>query len=151
MKITIAAFSLALMTAACASTPVSKTPDQQVEAFMRAYTTTWNTHDAAAIAKNFYRQGPTVEEQTVSLAKSFADLKAQGYDKSDILEIKGCVTGADTAWAGMKFTRLKTDGTPLGAKDRASSYDLKKFPDGWRIVKLNGWDAAKPLACPPKT
>lgn len=137
----------ALMTAACATSP-AKTPDQEVEAFMWTYTKTWNTHDAAAIAKNFYRQGPTVEEQTATLAKTFADLVAQGYDKSDIHEIKGCVTGPDTAWAGMKFTRLKTDGTPLGPKDRASSYDLKKFADGWRILKLNGWDAAKPLECP---
>jgi hypothetical protein len=148
MKI-IAALSLTLMTAACATTP-SQTPDQQVEAFMRDYTTTWNKHDAAAIAKNFYRQGPTVEEQTASLTKTFADMKAQGYDKSDIHEIKGCVTGPDTAWAGMKFTRLKTDGTPLGPKDRASSYDLKKFADGWRILKLNGYDASKPLECPKK-
>jgi hypothetical protein len=147
MKI-LAALILALLSSACAATPAPKTPDQQVEAFMWDYTKTWNRHDASAIAKNFYRQGPTVEAQTASLAKTFADMKAQGYDKSDIHEIKGCITGPDTAWAGMKFTRLKTDGAPLGPKDRASSYDLKKFPDGWRIVKLKGWDAAMPLACP---
>lgn len=139
--------AFALMASACATTP-KETPDQQVEAFMWAYTKAWNQHDAASIARNFYRQGPTVEQQTESLAKTFADMKAQGYDTSDIHEIKGCVTGPDTAWAGMKFTRLKTDGAPLGPKDRASSYDLKKYPDGWRITKLNRWDATMPLACP---
>ena len=67
---------------------------------------------------------------------------------SDIREIKACMTGPETAWAGMKFSRLKADGEPLPPKDRASAYELKKFDDGWRITKLTGGDAAKPLACP---
>ena len=45
-------------------------------------------------------------------------------------------SGAETAWAGMKFSRLKKDGEALPPKDRASSYTLKKFPDGWRITKV---------------
>jgi hypothetical protein len=48
----------------------------------------------------------------------------------------------------MHFSRLKTDGTPLPPKDRASQYELKKFPDGWRITKLTGGDPNKPLECP---
>ena len=133
--------------AACTTPPPAK-PEAAIEAFMWDYTKAWNKHDAAGIAKNFYRMGRSLEEQTAATKKGFDDLVAQGYDRSDIHEIKGCMTGPDTAWAGMKFTRLKTDGQPLPPKDRASSYDLKKFPDGWRITKLTGYDAAKPLECP---
>jgi hypothetical protein len=141
-------FAAALTAAACASGPAAHKADREVEQFMRRYTEVWNTHDAAAIARDFYRMGPSVEDQTASLKKQFDSLAAQGYDKSDIHEIKGCVTGPDTAWAGMHFSRLKADGTPLPPRDRASSYDLKKFPEGWRIVKLKGGDASKPLECP---
>jgi hypothetical protein len=129
--IRIALSVLALLTSACATAP-PKTPEQDVEAFMHAYTVAWNKHDAAAIARDFYRMGNrTVEEQTVASRKSFDDLIAQGYDHSDIHQIK-------------------TDGTPLPPKDRASAYELKKFPDGWRMTRVLGADAAKPLECPPK-
>ncbi|MEP7211382.1 MAG: hypothetical protein ABI740_11135 [Alphaproteobacteria bacterium] len=145
----IALIASALLVSACAtSQPTATSGDKQLTKFMTAYTVTWNKHDAATIARDFYRMGPSVEDQTASLTKSFAALVAQGYDKSDIHEIKACQLTADTGWAGMHFSRLKTDGTPLPPKDRASSYDLKKFPDGWRIVKLNGGDTAKPLECP---
>jgi hypothetical protein len=117
---------------------------------MTAYTVAWNKHDAAAVAQKFYRMGPSVEAQTASLKKQFDALVAQGYDKSAIHEIKACATGPDTGWAGMHFSRLKANGEPLPPKDRASQYDLKKFPDGWRIVKLGGGDASKPLTCPAK-
>lgn len=136
-----------LALAGCATEAKPLTEDQRVEQFMWAYTQAWNRHDAAAIAQNFYRMGPSVEDQTKATAKTFADMVAGGYEKSDIYEIKGCVTGPDTAWAGMKFSRLKADGS-FFQKDRASNYDLKRFPDGWRIVKLTGGDFSKPLACP---
>ncbi|MDZ4759812.1 MAG: hypothetical protein SGJ21_01900 [Alphaproteobacteria bacterium] len=137
-----------LFAVACAGAPTATPGDEIVEAFMRDYTAAWNAHDSARIAERFYRTGPAVPEQTASLERGFESLRAQGYKNSAIHEIKGCVTGPDTAWAGMKFSRLKADGEPLPPRDRASSYDLKKFDDGWRIVKLNGWDAATPLACP---
>jgi hypothetical protein len=134
----------------CATEAKPLTDDQRVEQFMWGYTQAWNRHDAATIARDFYRMGRTVEEQTAATKKGFDDLVAQGYDKSDIHEIKGCVTGPDTAWAGMKFTRMTKDGGFLPPKDRASSYELKKFPDGWRITRLTGYDVTKPLACPAK-
>ena len=137
-----------LLVSACAT--VSPAPEKAVEQLMWDYTKAWNKHDSAAIAKNFYRTGPTVEEQTASLERGFENLRGQGYDHSDIHEIKGCMTGADTAWAGMKFSRLKKDGEPLPPKDRASSYTLKKFEDGWRITRVGagGVSADKPLECP---
>jgi hypothetical protein len=140
---------------AVAAKAVTTGPAAAVEKFMWDYTKAWNRHDSATIAKNFYRTGPSVEEQTLNLERGFENLRAQGYDHSDIFEVKGCMTGkdasgADTAWAGMKFSRLKKDGQPLPPKDRASSYTLTKFPDGWRITKVGvgGVAADKPLACP---
>jgi hypothetical protein len=144
----IAVAALALAACATSGKPAAASGDRQLVAFMTAYTVAWNRHDAATVAQKFYRMGPSVEAQTASLGKQFDALVAQGYDKSAIHEIKACVTGPDTGWAGMHFSRLKADGEPLPPKDRASSYDLKKFPDGWRIVKLNGGDPAKPLECP---
>jgi len=134
--------------AACATTPAK--PEAAVEQVMWGYTKAWNKHDAAAIAKDFYRLGRSVEEQTAANEKTFADLVAQGYDKSIIHEIKGCITGPDKAWAGMKFTRMKTDGKPLGPDMRASGYELTKLPEGWRITRMGAGGASpdQPLACP---
>lgn len=112
------------------------------------YTKAWNQHASAIIARDFYRTGPSVEEQTASLERGFENLRAQGYRHSDIHEVKACITGPDTAWAAMKFSRLKADGAPLPPKDRASSYTLKKFADGWRITSLGGAAADQPLTCP---
>ncbi len=114
------------------------------------YTKAWNRHDSQTIGRDFYRTGPSVAEQQASLERGFESLRAQGYHHSDIFEVKACMTGADTAWAGMKFSRLKADGEPLPPKDRASSYTLSKFADGWRITKVGagGVSADQPLACP---
>lgn len=144
------AFLSLLALSACASTLSAPTPEQEVEQFMWNYTKAWNQHDTVTIARDFYRTGPGIGERKASLDKIFDDLRAQGYHHSDIAEIKGCITGADTAWAGMKFSRLKADGEPLPPKDRASSYLLSKFSDGWRITKLNpgGAVAGEPLVCP---
>ena len=139
-----------VLLAACAAGPVSDpmSPKEEVEAHMWGYTETWNRHDAAGIARDFYRMGPSVEEQTASLERSFEGLRAQGYHHSDIHAILGCMTGEDTAWAGMRFTRLKADGEPLPPRDRASAYELKKFEDGWRITRMLGANVNEPLACP---
>jgi hypothetical protein len=138
-----------LVLSACASAP-PMTPVAEVEATMWGYTRAWNKHDAATIARDFYRLGRSVEQQTAANEKTFADLVAQGYDKSIIHEVKGCMTGPDKAWAGMKFTRMKTDGKPLGPDVRASGYELTKLPEGWRITRMGAGGASpdQPLACP---
>jgi hypothetical protein len=147
MKRLFAAITLAALSA-CVQ---SRTPEMVVEQFMWNYTKAWNQHDSATIARDFYRTGPSVEEQTQNLERGFVALREQGYHHSDIFEVKACMTGEDTAWAGMKFSRLKENGEPLPPKDRASSYTLKEFPDGWRITKIGagGVSADQPLACPP--
>lgn len=117
------------------------------------YTKAWNRHDSAIIARDFYRTGPTLEERTASLERGFESLRAQGYHHSDIHEVKACMTGSDTAWAAMKFSRLKASGEPLPPTIRASSYTLEKFPEGWRITKVGagGVSADQPLTCPAPT
>lgn len=135
--------------AACATSPEAA-ETKAVEDVMWAYTRAWNKHDSATIARDFYRTGPSLEERQANLERGFVNLRNQGYDHSDIFEVKGCLTGPDTAWAGMKFSRLKKDGEPLPPKDRASSYTLKKFPEGWRITQVGagGVSADQPLVCP---
>ncbi|HZZ67201.1 MAG TPA: hypothetical protein VFE18_03420, partial [Phenylobacterium sp.] len=61
--------------------------------------------------------------------------------------IEACVIGPDQAMAEMRFSRLKADGTPLPPKDRASLYFLRRFPDGWRIVRIMGFSATAKIAC----
>ncbi len=139
--------AVTLFAAACGSAPVPA-PEQAVEQFMWDYTKAWNQHDSATIARDFYRTGPTVEEQTASLERGFETLRGQGYKESAIHEVKACMTGPDEAWAGMKYSRLKANGEPLPPKDRASSYTLTKFADGWRITGVGGAAADQPLACP---
>lgn len=147
MRLAIAIACLGLV--ACASAPPPP-PEKVVEQFMWDYTKAWNRHDSQTIGRDFYRTGPSVAEQQASLERGFENLRSQGYHHSDIFEVKACMTGADTAWAGMKFSRLKADGEPLPPKDRASSYTLAKFADGWRITKVGagGVSADQPLVCP---
>lgn len=140
----------ALIASACASAPTKADEAREVHAFMTRYAEAWNAHDAARIARDFYRMGRTVEEQTNALKKSFADLEAQGYTHSDIQEIIACPESPETAWAGMRFVRLRADGSALPPGERASAYDLKRFPEGWRITKLSGGDLAN-FRCPQGT
>lgn len=146
------AFTALLAAGACATTPEapSLAPEKVVEQFMWDYTKAWNKHDSQTIGRDFYRTGPSVAEQQANLERGFETLRSQGYHHSDIFEIKACMTGADAAWAAMKFSRLKANGEPLPPKDRASSYTLSKFADGWRITRVGagGVSAGQPLACP---
>lgn len=148
----VAGLAILLALGGCETAPPapSLAPERVVEQFMWDYTKAWNRHDSATIGRDFYRTGPSVEEQQANLERGFESLRAQGYHHSDIFEIKACMTGADTAWAAMKFSRLKADGEPLPPKDRASSYTLRKFADGWRITKVGagGVSADQPLSCP---
>lgn len=142
-------FPLLLLSACAGLTPASL-QQQAVEQHMWAYTKAWNRHDSATIARDFYRTGASVTEQEASLERGFESLRAQGYHHSDIHEVKACITGADTAWAAMKFSRLKANGDPLPPTVRASSYTLVRFPEGWRITRVGagGVSADQPLACP---
>lgn len=120
----------------------------EVKAFMEQYIALWNAHDAAAITQRIYRfDAPNPMGDLPGLSAEFARLKAQGYDRSTISGIEACVIGPDQAMAELRFSRLKTDGTPLPPKDRASLYLLRRFPDGWRITRLIGMSATAKITC----
>ena len=121
---------------------------RDVEALMGDYIRLWNAHDAHAIWTRIYRLDAAQPlKSEADLAAEFAALKAQGYDHSDMASAKGCLLTPGTAMAVMRFSRLKTDGTPIPPKDRATLYILRRFDDGWRITARIGMDASARLDC----
>lgn len=121
---------------------------REVEAVMDEYLRLWNAHDAGAITERIYRLPATNPRgRREGLQAEFDRLKADGYDHSSKTAIEACLIGKDDALAEFRFTRWKTDGTPLGPKDRASIYRLHRYPDGWRIVELIGMDPAAKVSC----
>lgn len=141
-----------LMTTLAALTLLSTAPahaDERgkvVEAVMDEYLRLWNLHDAAAVTTQIYRmEGPNGTQ--AGLQANFDQLKAQGYDHSSKTSVEGCLLSESAGLAELRFTRWKTDGTPLGPKDRISLYQLRKFPDGWRITQLIPMDLTAHLNC----
>lgn len=120
-----------------------------MEAFMAKYLERWNAHDAAAITANFYRlEGNHPWSTNEGMQAEFDRLKSQGYDKSDIQSVTGCVLGPDTGQVELRYVRLKTDGSFMPPKDRASIYRLRKFADGWRVTGFSGMPASERMDCP---
>jgi hypothetical protein len=121
----------------------------EIEAFMNDYLVLWNKHDAAAITARVYRlEGNHPWNTREGLQAEFDRLKAQGYDRSDIASVKGCMLGADTGQVELRYSRLKTDGAPMPPKDRVSLYKLKKFADGWRVTGMSALPANGKMDCP---
>lgn len=121
----------------------------EIEAFMNDYLVLWNKHDATTISARVYRlEGNHPWNTREGLQAEFDRLKAQGYDRSDIASVKGCMLGADTGQVELRYSRLKTDGTPMPPKDRISLYKLKKFPDGWRVTGMGALPADGKMDCP---
>ena len=120
----------------------------EVKAVMEDYLRLWNAHDAAAIAGRIYRfDAPNPMGDLAGLSAEFARLKAQGYDHSTNAGIEACVVGPNQALAEMRFSRLKADGAALPPKDRATLYQLRRFPDGWRIVRMIPMSATAKISC----
>lgn len=120
----------------------------EVKAVMEEYLRLWNAHDAAAITGRIYRfDAPNPMGDLAGLQAEFARLKAQGYDHSANAGIEACVVGPGQALAEMRFSRLRADGTALPPKDRATLYQLRRFPDGWRIVRLIPLSATAKVSC----
>lgn len=145
MKLITATAALLCLTGAASAQSM-----ESAREFMQGYTDTWNEHDTASLAENYWAMQPTREEEKARLDAAFAGLIAQGYDKSTIHEVELCLTGPTTTWAGLKFTRYKTDGTPLGPDPQATDYTLEWQPDiaEWRIKSIAGHDVSEPLTCP---
>jgi hypothetical protein len=121
----------------------------QVEAFMADYLRAWNAHDAATIVQRFYRLDGNHRWSTKEgLQAEFDRLKSQGYDRSEIQSITGCILGPDTAQAELRYIRLKTDGSFMPPKDRISVYQLRLFPDGWRATGFAALAPGAKMECP---
>lgn len=119
-----------------------------MEYFMSEYLKAWNAHDAALIVRDFYRLEPTHRWATVAgLQAEFDRLKAEGYDRSDIHGITGCVIDAETGQVELRFTRLKTDGTSMPPGPRVSIYQVRRFDDGWRATGMAGLPAGESMKC----
>lgn len=126
---------------------------KEIEDKMREYFQLWNAHDAAGVSSKIYRMADASSPMNTQagVQANFDQLKSQGYDKSTMASVEGCLLTPTTGLAELRFTRWKTDGTPLGPKDRASLYMLRKFPDGWRITQLVGMDVSADLTCKSMT
>jgi hypothetical protein len=121
----------------------------ELEAVMHEYLKLWNAHDAASITERFYRlEGNSPWGTTEGLTAEFDRLKAQGYDRSDIQSVTGCLLTPDTGQVELRYVRLRTDGSFMPPKDRASIYSLRKFPDGWRVTGMRGMPADQKMDCP---
>ena len=141
-------FILALAALALAA-PAFADDKADMEAFMAAYLERWNAHDAEAITARYYRLPAEHPWSTPTGMKAeFDRLKSQGYDRSDITSITGCVLAPDSGQVELRYVRLKTDGSFMPPKDRASLYRLQKFADGWRVVGFSGLPAGGRMECP---
>lgn len=152
MKKLVAAALSAAAIAGVAAPALADEKGRELEAFMRRYVELWNASDAKAITTSVYRfdNAANPMQSEAGLAKQFADLKAQGYKNSTIASVNGCLLSDTSGLAELRFTRWKTDGAPLGPKDRVSLYVLRKFPDGWRVTGMVGMDVAARLNCSSK-
>src|SRR5262249_49481240 len=113
-----------------AAAPAHADGKADLEAVMHAYLKLWNAHDAARSTQRFYPlEGANPWGTKEGLAAEFDRLKAQGYDKSDIQSVTGCLLTPETGQVELRYVRLKTDGGFMPPKDRASIYSLRKFPD----------------------
>lgn len=136
---------------AAAALPAFADDKADMEAFMNDYLKAWNAHDAAVITSRYYRLEDAHPWSTEAGMKAeFDRLKAQGYATSDIKSVIGCVLGPDTGQVELRYVRLKTDGSFMPPKDRASIYRLKKFADGWRVTGFAGLAADKKMECPAR-
>jgi len=132
----------------CAGPALADARGAEVEAVMREYLRLWNLHDAGAITDHIYRfDGPNPTSTRAGLQAQFDQLKAQGYDHSDLASLDACLISRDVGVAQMRFSRLRADGTALPPRERASLYVLKRFPDGWRITQLLGMGPGANVAC----
>jgi hypothetical protein len=134
---------------ACAADPAAE--KKEIEAFMHDYLQLWNAHDAVTITERIYRLDATNPWSTLAgLQAEFDRLKAQGYDRSDISSVIGCVIAPDMGQAELRFVRLKVDGTFMPPKDRVSVYYLKRFIDGWRVTGMKAIPSDQKMECPAK-
>ena len=122
---------------------------REAEAFLREYTRVWATKDPAALSARFYRfDNPAAGMATeAGVAAEFKRLAEAGYDRSEIAGVEGCQLSAQSAIGVIRFTRLLKSGEPMGPRDRATLYVLRKHADGWRIAAMIPMSASSKIDC----
>ena len=150
MRTAILAAVLTLV-AATAAPALADPAGAEVEAFMANYIKLWNADDAQTITTQIYKfDAPGNPLQTVDgFQKSYAALKANGYDHSETHSIHGCVLSRTSALAELRFGRMTKDGKPYaeGSGNLVSLYQLKMTPDGWRVAAMIGMDPSAKFDC----
>jgi len=115
----------------------AKSDIAEVEAFMREYNDLFGRGDTKTLWSRVYRfdpNGQTVARSEADLKKLHNDIVAQGYSHSIIHKMKVTPQGPDQMRVKFHFSRIKKDGSTFPPGIQASEYDLRKFPDGWRIT-----------------
>jgi hypothetical protein len=108
-----------------------------VEAHIRGYIDHWNAKDTAAVWTRFYRLDASNRIKTsADLQAIFDGLVAEGYDHTDLGEVATSRLGPDHYLARVRFTRLRTDGSVMAPGERGCDYQVRRFPDGWRITAV---------------
>jgi hypothetical protein len=123
-------------------------PAAEIDAVMKEYFKLWNAGDGAAITSRIYKFDQTTNpmQTQAGFDASYARLKGQGYDHSELNTVESCLLTKDLALAEMRFSRIKTDKTFL-AKDIVTLYKLRKGPEGWRIAEMINMDRTANLNC----
>lgn len=143
----------AALAVAISAGALAQDANAEIVAKMNEYLTLWNAHDAAGVIANVYRMAPGSRMGTVEgLKAEFERLKTQeNYQRSVSHGIRACTTGPDTGLGEMRYTRLKTDGSFIPPEMRTTVYQLRRFPDGWRITSIGaGADNCFAPAAQPK-
>ena len=113
----------------------------EVEALIRAYIERWSARDGAAVWSRFYRLDASSHLKSQADVQAILDdLAAQGFLRTELHSVRTEMLGPDRALANIRYTRFKTDGTPMSSTDRGAEYQLHKFADGWRITLARSTD-----------
>ena len=112
-----------------------------VEAHIRGYIEHWNAKDTASVWANFYRLDPSSRlKSKADLQAIFDGLVAEGYDHTDLGGVETSRLGPDHYLARIRFTRFRTDGSVMAPGERGCDYQVRRFPDGWRITGVLATD-----------
>lgn len=119
----------------------NKEAANEVEALIRDYIRYWSAKDAATVWSRFYRLNDESKLKTQADVQAILDdLAAQGFARSELHSVHVKDLAADRAVATIRYTRFKTDGSPMSLTDKGAEYHLRKFIDGWRIISVLATD-----------
>jgi hypothetical protein len=113
----------------------------EIETLIRAYIERWSAKDGAAVWSRFYRLEATSHLKSQADVQAILDgLAAQGFDHTELHAVRTEMLGPDQAQVRIRYTRFRTDGTPMSETDKGAQYHLTRFPDGWRITVARSTD-----------